>query len=410
MEAESLSPTLPQRGNVTEVFLTFLKLGLTSFGGPVAHIGYFRREFVERRRWLSEATFIDLLGLCQFLPGPASSQLGFSIGLIRSGWFGAAAAWAGFTFPSVLLMLAFAILAPDLAGPLGHGLTHGLKLVAVIIVSQAVWDMARTLCSDHRRAAVALVATVILGVLTTVYAQLLVIAAGATLGLLICRAPARGGVRGSFEMRVTISTRSVGLLALTVFGILFVCAARLNTGHHGLAARMFNVFYRSGALVFGGGHVVLPLLQQQTVATGWVPADEFLAGYGAAQMMPGPLFSFAGYLGWIMGGVQGHWGWALLATVAIFLPGLLLVVAALPFWQQLRRRPSIGAMLGGVNASVVALLATALYPPVWTSAVATGIDFAIASVGVVLLIRWRLASLYIVVGCACAGMIESVCR
>jgi chromate transporter len=278
MEAESLSPTLPQRGNVTEVFLTFLKLGLTSFGGPVAHIGYFRREFVERRRWLIEATFIDLLGLCQFLPGPASSQLGFSIGLIRSGWFGAAAAWAGFTFPSVLLMLAFAILAPDLAGPLGHGLTHGLKLVAVIIVSQAVWDMARTLCSDHRRAAVALVATVILGVLTTVYAQLLVIAAGATLGLLICRAPARGGVRGSFEMRVTISTRSVGLLALTVFGILFVCAARLNTGHHGLAARMFNVFYRSGALVFGGGHVVLPLLQQQTVATGWVPADEFLAG------------------------------------------------------------------------------------------------------------------------------------
>jgi len=410
MEPENLSLTLPQRSSVTEVFLAFLKLGLTSFGGPVAHIGYFRREFVERRRWLSEVTFIDLLGLCQFLPGPASSQLGFSIGLVRSGWFGAAAAWVGFTFPSVLLMLAFAILAPDLGGPWGQGLTHGLKLVAVVIVSQAVWDMARTLCSDHRRAAIALVAMVIVGVLTTVYAQLLVITIGAILGLLICRDPVLEVVRGNLELRVTVSTRSVGLLALTVFGILFVCAATLNVGQHALAARIFTIFYRSGALVFGGGHVVLPLLQQRTVATGWVPANEFLAGYGAAQMMPGPLFSFAGYLGWIMGGVKGHLGGALLATVAIFLPGLLLVVAALPFWQQLRRRPSIGAMLAGVNASVVALLATALYSPIWTSAVATGTDFAIASVGFVLMIRWRLAPIYIVVGCACAGMLESVCR
>ncbi|MEC5405988.1 chromate efflux transporter [Paraburkholderia sp. MPAMCS5] len=400
-----------RRGSIVEVLLVFLKLGLTSFGGPIAHIGYFRREFVEQRRWLDDETFTDLVGLCQFLPGPASSQVGFSIGLLRAGWLGGFAAWCGFTLPSVALLIAFAIAAPELGGPVGSGLIHGLKLVAVAVVAQAVWDMARRLCPDHRRAGIALLTMGILAVLTTVYAQLIAIVLGALLGIVLCRSSASasaGALRPhTHEFRVS---RTVGMLALILFcGLLFVLPG-LSAYDNTHAVRVFDAFYRSGALVFGGGHVVLPLLQQETVVTGWVSPNDFLAGYGAAQAVPGPLFTFAAFLGWIMSGSPNHgWG-ALLAVAGIFLPGLLLVLAALPYWQALRAHPSMAAVLSGVNAAVVGLLATALYSPVWTSAVRSGIDFAVASAGFFLLTRWKVPPLAVVVLSAVAGIAEIALR
>lgn len=406
----SMSPP-GKTGSAIEVLSAFLKLGLTSFGGPIAHIGYFRREFVERRRWLDDETFTDLVGLCQFLPGPASSQAGFSIGLLRAGWPGGLAAWCGFTLPSVALLIAFAIVAPELGGPVGSGLIHGLKLVAVAVVAQAVWDMARRLCPDHRRAGIALAAIAILSVLTTVYAQLIVIVLGAVLGFVLCRTTASTTMAGmrqhTDEFRVS---RTVGAIALVVFcGLLFGLPglAAFDSTH---AVRVFDAFYRSGALVFGGGHVVLPLLQRETVATGWVSANDFLAGYGAAQAVPGPLFTFSAFLGWIMSSAP-HRGWgALLAVAGIFLPGLLLVLAALPYWQALRAHPSMAAVLSGVNAAVVGLLATALYSPVWTSAVRSEVDFAVATAGFFLLTRWRIPPLAVVALSAIAGVAEVVLR
>jgi chromate transporter len=403
------SPRPARAGHATEVLAVFLKLGLTCFGGPIAHLGYFRREFVERRRWLDEETFIDLVGLCQFLPGPASSQVGFSIGLLRAGWLGGLAAWCGFTLPSVLLLLGFAALAPTLGGPLGSGVIHGLKLVAVAVVAQAVWDMAQRLCADHRRAAIALIAIALLSVLGTVYAQLIVIGLGALLGSLLCRTttapnPERLPEHAQ-EFRVS---RTASAIALALFGVLLFGLPVLAGLHAGQAVAVFEGFYRSGTLVFGGGHVVLPLLQQQTVATGWVSSNDFLAGYGAAQAVPGPLFTFAAFLGWMMGEAPNHWSGALLATVGIFLPGLLLVLAALPYWQALRARQSMVAVLAGVNAAVVGLLASTLYSPVWTSAVVSKLDYAMAAIGFVLLTRWKMAPLAVVVLCALAGGVEGM--
>ncbi|WP_250436199.1 chromate efflux transporter [Caballeronia sp. ATUFL_F2_KS9A] len=396
-------------GSAFEVLSVFLKLGLTSFGGPVAHIGYFRREFVERRRWLNDETFSDLVGLCQFLPGPASSQAGFSIGLLRAGWLGGIAAWCGFTLPSIALLIVFAILAPSMGGPVGGGLIHGLKLVAVAVVSQAVWDMARRLCPDHRRAGIALGTIGILAVLTTVYAQLIVIVMGALLGIALCRTTTPKTLAAAQEHTQEFHvSRVAGAIALILFFVLLFGLPAVIAFDSTRAIRVFDAFYRSGAMVFGGGHVVLPLLQQETLATGWVSSNDFLAGYGAAQAVPGPLFTFAAFLGWIMTGTQGHaWG-ALLATAGIFLPGLLLVLAALPYWQALRARPSMAAMLSGVNAAVVGLLATALYSPVWTSAVHDKSDFAIAVAGFFLLTRWKNPPLAVVVLCALAGVAESV--
>ncbi|WP_354532672.1 chromate efflux transporter [Ralstonia sp. 1138] len=405
MTASATPSRTHQAGSAMEVLAVFLKLGLTSFGGPVAHIGYFRREFVERRRWLDDATFTDLVGLCQFLPGPASSQVGFSVGLLRAGWRGGLAAWCGFTLPSVLLLLAFAMLAPSLGGPVGAGLIHGLKLVAVAVVAQAVWDMARKLCPDWQRAGIAVISIAVLGALTTVYAQLVVIALGAVLGLLLCRSarPAPAGLKagqgGAFRVSHLASIASLVLFCALLFGL--PVAADL---YPWMPAKVFDAFYRSGALVFGGGHVVLPLLEQQTVATGWVASNDFLAGYGAAQAVPGPLFTFAAFLGWTIAPGLNHWAGAALATVGIFLPGLLLVVAALPYWQALRARPSMAALLAGVNAAVVGLLAFALYTPVWTSAVRSWRDVAVAVIGFLLLTRWKTPPLIVVALCAAAGV------
>ncbi|MFC0401915.1 chromate efflux transporter [Paraburkholderia rhizosphaerae] len=400
-------PSPAQRGSLhaaLEVLAVFLKLGLTSFGGPIAHLGYFRREFVAKRNWLDDQRYSDLVGVCQFLPGPTSSQVGFSIGLLRAGWPGALAAWCGFTLPSVLLLLAFAVLAPHLAGRLGDGLVHGLKLVAVAVVAQAVWDMARRLCPDRQRAAIALCAVAALGLLSTVYAQLIAIVLGALLGLALCRTPPSTDAvvpTGGSGLRIS---RAGGVLALLLFGALLLLLPVFVQSHGMQALKVFDAFYRSGALVFGGGHVVLPLLQQQTVATGWIAPNDFLAGYGAAQAVPGPLFTFAAYLGWMMSSPPNHWAGALIALVAIFLPGMLLVIAALPWWQSLRARPTVAALLAGVNAAVVGLLATALYSPVWTSAVHTPVDFAIAALGFVLLVRWNTPPLAIVALCVLAGV------
>ena len=390
----------------------FLKLGLTSFGGPVAHLGYFRREFVERRRWLDEAAYGDLVALCQFLPGPASSQVGFSVGLLRAGWLGALAAWCGFTLPSVLLLLAFAILAPDLGGPVGQGLVHGLKLTAVAVVAQAVWDMGRRLCPDRQRISIALAAIVLLAAVHSAYAQLFVIAFGAAAGFALYRndpvSDARvGAPANALETRVS---HTAGVVALVLFCLLLAALpaavrfAPMLGGSSAQDLRSFDAFFRSGALVFGGGHVVLPLLQQQPVIQHAVSSTELLAGYGAAQAVPGPLFTFAAYLGWMMSSSAGRLGGAALATVGIFLPGLLLVVAALPHWQALRARKSTAAIFAGVNAAVVGLLAAALYSPVWTSAVQGPIDFAIAVVGCFLLVRWKAPPLVVVALCASAGI------
>jgi len=403
------SPRPTRVSTAREVLAVFLKLGLTCFGGPIAHLGYFRREFVERRRWLDDETFTDLVGLCQFLPGPASSQVGFSIGLLRAGWLGGLAAWLGFTLPSVLLLLGFAAIAPSLGGAVGSGSIHGLKLVAVAVVAQAVLDMARRLCPDRRRAAIALIAIAALSILTTVYAQLIVIALGAVLGLALCQTTVSSDTsRVPPHSQEICVSRTVGAVALTLFCVLLLGLPALVGLDAGQTVKVFEAFYRSGALVFGGGHVVLPLLQQQTVATGWISPNDFLAGYGAAQAVPGPLFTFAAFLGWMMAEAPNHWTGAFLATAGIFLPGLLLVLAALPYWQALRAHPSMAALLAGVNATVVGLLATALYSPVWTSAVLSELDFAIAALGFFLLTRWKVPPLAVVMLCLLAGVAEAI--
>ncbi|NWK47534.1 chromate efflux transporter [Ralstonia pickettii] len=405
MTASATPSRTHQAASAMEVLAVFLRLGLTSFGGPVAHIGYFRREFVERRRWLDDATFTDLVALCQFLPGPASSQVGFSVGLLRAGWRGGLAAWCGFTLPSVLLLLAFAMLAPRLGGPVGTGLIHGLKLIAVAVVAQAVWDMARKLCPDWQRAGIALISIAELSALTTVYAQLVVIVLGAGLGLALCRSSQRasGGAGKGQETAFRVS-HAASIVSLVLFCALLFGLPVVAELHPWMPAKVFDAFYRSGALVFGGGHVVLPLLEHQTVATGWVTPNDFLAGYGAAQAVPGPLFTFAAFLGWTIGPGLNHWAGAALATVGIFLPGLLLVIAALPYWQALRARPSMAALLAGVNAAVVGLLAFALYTPVWTSAVRSWSDVAVAVIAFLLLTRWKTPPLIVVALCAAAGV------
>jgi chromate transporter len=390
----------PQPGSPLEVLLAFLRLGLTSFGGPIAHIGYFREEFVVRRRWLDEQTYADLVGLCQFLPGPASSQVGFSVGLIRAGYRGGMAAWTGFTLPSATALVLFAYGAGGLVGPIGIGLLHGLKLVAVAIVAQAVGGMARTLCPDRERASIAVVAALIVLLSTSFVAQIAAILLGGIAGLWLCRAgpPVSGG-----PIALPVS-RSAGLVALTVFFVLLAILPVLRGLGTGEGVALFEAFYRSGALVFGGGHVVLPLLREAFVTPGWVSDDAFLAGYGAAQAIPGPLFTFAAYLGATVSVSPHGPAGAALGLIAIFLPGMLILIGTLPFWDAFRQRTWALAMMRGVNAAVVGLLGAALYNPVWTSSVRTPADFGIVLVGFVLLTLWRAPPLLVVIVSALAGM------
>jgi chromate transporter len=386
-------------GSPLEVLLVFLKLGVTCFGGPIAHIGYFREEFVVRRRWLDEQAYADVVGLCQFLPGPASSQVGFALGLMRAGYRGGLAAWTGFTLPSAIALVLFAYGAGALGGPIGIGLLHGLKLVAVAIVAQAVWGMARTLCPDRERASIAVVAALIILFSTSSIAQIAAILLGGIAGLWLCQSappPSTGHVA------VPVS-RTVGLAALTAFFLLLVGLPVLRSLGISQGVAHFEAFYRSGALVFGGGHVVLPLLREAFVTPGWVSDDAFLAGYGAAQAVPGPLFTFAAYLGAVVSPSHGLAG-AALGLIAIFLPGVLILMGTLPFWESFRKRADAQAIMRGVNAAVVGLLAAALYNPVWTSSIKTPGDFGIALVGFVLLTVWRAPPLVVVIISALGGI------
>lgn len=392
-------------GSTGEVFGAFLKLGLTSFGGPVAHLGYFRDELVLRRRWMDDAAYGDLVALCQFLPGPASSQLGFALGLLRGGGLlGGLAAWAGFTLPSAIALTACALGAASLAGT--DGVLHGLKLVAVAVVAQAVWGMTRTLTPDRARAGIALAALALVVFAGSALGQVAAIALGALAGLVLCAeaAPARGDVPGPEPTLAVPLSRRTGALLLALFAGLLVVPPvfAAASGIQGLA--LFDAFYRSGALVFGGGHVVLPLLQAEVVAPGWVSASTFLAGYGLAQAVPGPLFTFAAYLGAAMGPEPNGIAGAAIALGAIFLPGLLLVTGVLPFWDQLRRRTRAQAAMRGANAAVVGLIGAALYSPVFTGAVFDAPDFVAAVAGFLLLTVWRVPPLAVVVLLAGAGV------
>jgi chromate transporter len=380
-----------------EVFRVFLRLGATSFGGPIAHLGYFREEFVSRRAWLDERTYADLVTLCQFLPGPASSQVGFAIGLNRAGFRGGLAAWLGFTLPSAVALALFALLLRSASVSAASGWLHGLKIVAVAVVAQAVWSMGKKLCPDAPRASIAVVAAILLLLVPGAVAQICVIGLGAIAGAAWLRGDSTVAPHQSLSAGISARTGAAALLLF--LALLVALPVAVSTGWGGSSLTLFDAFYRSGALVFGGGHVVLPLLQAEMIPPGWVTNDAFLAGYGAAQAVPGPLFTFAAYLGALIDGAAG----ALVCTVAIFLPGLLIVAGALPFWERVRGHPAAQAALGGVNAAVVGLLLAALYHPVFTSAVHTPADLGLALAAFALLVFWKVSPFVVVVATSLGG-------
>lgn len=395
------APASPRHpGTPGEVFWVFLRLGLTSFGGPVAHLGYFREAFVERRRWLSDRTYADLLALCQFLPGPASSQVGMAIGLQRAGLAGLAAAWAGFTLPSAILLVAFAFGVAALGDVADAGWIQGLKAAAVAVVAHALLGMARTLTPDARRATIAVAGMIGVLVAPSALTQVAVIAAAGLVGRFWLRADESGEPPEPFTVRVP---RPIAIACLAAFAVLLAGLPLLSAITANPAVNLFDIFYRTGALVFGGGHVVLPLLQAQTVQTGLVDPDVFLAGYGVAQAVPGPLFTFAAYLGAAATvPPSGVWG-ATIALVAIFLPAALLVVGVVPAWDRLRGSQSVQRALMGVNAGVVGLLAAALYDPVLTEGITGVPSVAIAAAAFVALAAWRIPAWMVVIGAAAAG-------
>lgn len=387
------------RGHAPEVFLAFLKLGLTSFGGPVAHLGYFRTEFVERRGWLDEKSYADLVALCQFLPGPASSQVGMALGLQRAGWLGSLMAWIGFTLPSALALIAFAYGIAQYGGLAASGAVHGLKVVAVAVVAQAVWGMAKSLCPDRTRAALAIFAALLTLLLPTWLGQIGAILACGLVGWWLVRLAHQEPVpHTGYGVSRTAGTLALLLFALLLFGLPLLVLA---TGSPLWA--LVEGFYRSGSLVFGGGHVVLPLLQSTVLPGGAVNNAEFLAGYGAAQAVPGPLFTFAAYLGAVMDGPLSGWQGGLLFLVVIFVPAWLLVVGALPFWDALRQGDAVRNAMAGVNAGVVGILLSALYDPVWTSAIHGRADFGLALAAFGLLVYARTSPVLVVLFGAVAG-------
>lgn len=391
-------------GRIREIGKAFLILGLTSFGGPVAHLGYFHAELVARRKWLNEQSYADLVALCQFLPGPASSQVGFALGLHRGGFAGALTAWAAFTMPSVLLLLIFAYSASALGGVVGHGVIHGLKLVAVAVVAQAVWGMARNLCPDLARASIAVGAVFLIVFLPTAVGQISAIGLGALVGMWWLK---RLSSRETSELGM-MSSKPLARFAILAFFVLLLGVPLLLTLIESQALALFEGFYRAGALVFGGGHVVLPLLESSVVDSGWITQDQFLAGYGAAQAVPGPLFSFAAYLGALVTPQPNGLIGAATALVALFLPGLLLLIGVLPYWDQLRKRRNAKAAMAGSNAAVVGILAAALYDPVWTSAVLSIVDVVIVAVAFILLTAWKVAPWKVVLATALAGAAASM--
>ncbi|MEJ8545101.1 chromate efflux transporter [Brevibacillus borstelensis] len=397
-----LRPTLPkerqtaqnQWRSVKEIFLVAAKLGLTAFGGPVAHLGYFQDEYVRRRKWLDDRVYADLVALCQFLPGPASSQVGIGIGVLRGGIWGGVAAWLGFTLPSVLFLSLFAAFLGATTA-LDAGWIHGLKLVAVAVVAQAVLSMGQKLAPDRIRATIAVISMALCLVWPTAASQVLVILLAGTLGFSMWKS---SDPSPESELRVPIS-RTVGLVCLTLFFALLVFMPILGRIDGLSWISLFDHFYRAGSLVFGGGHVVLPLLDGELVRAGYLSKEQFLAGYGAAQAVPGPLFTFAAYLGTIIGG----WTGAIGATVAIFLPAFLLVIGTLPFWHTLRNNPRVQGALRAINAAVVGILIAALYHPIWTSSILSPADFALAGILFCLLVFWKTPPWIVVIAGAMGG-------
>lgn len=377
------------------IFLIFLRLGLTSFGGPVAHLGYFRQEFVSRRGWLSEAVYAELIAIAQFMPGAASSKVGMAIGLSQAGYRGALAAWLGFTLPSALLLMAFALGLAEQGDALASGALHGLKIVAAAIVAQAVWGMARSLCPDAPRRVLMLVAAVVALLVPGASGQLAVIIGAGLLGVALLDAKAQ---TLAAALPIAISRRA-GTLWLALFALLLVGLPLLAHVVDSPLLSLFELFYRTGGLVFGGGHVMLPLLQAELVPSGWLNNDLFLAGYGATQAVPGPLFTFAAFLGTAIAG----WLGGLLCLLAIFAPSFLLLVGVLPFWARLRTRPRLQAALAGVNAGVVGLLMAALYQPVGTAAVGNPLDFALVLLALVALMAGKLQPWLVVMAGALIG-------
>jgi chromate transporter len=401
-ETTASSAIETRRGSAGEVFLVALKLGLTSFGGPIAHLGYFERTYVRERQWLTPDEYGGLVALCQMVPGPASSQVSYLIGLRRAGWGGAFAAWAGFTLPSALVMFAFALLAPHLEGSTTNAVLHGLKLVAVAVVAQAVWSMARNLCPDRPRAALALLAAALLLVVSGSFVQIVALLIGAVGGGLLCR-----NLPAVPRLPVMPVSMRTGGMALALFLILLLALPLAGAvAPHSLLA-LAGIFYKAGALVFGGGHVVLPLLRDALVPQGWLSDNIFLAGYGVAQAIPGPLFTFSAYLGAVVAPAGTALLWSGVALIFIFLPGVLIALAGLPVWLWLGHHPAARAALAGINAAVVGVLGAALYNPIWLSAVANGRDVAIALIGFLLLERWRVPPLAIVVFCIGAALITA---
>ncbi|MBS27557.1 MAG: chromate transporter [Alphaproteobacteria bacterium] len=385
-----------------QLFLAFLWLGATAFGGPVAHFGYFRTEFVDRRRWIDERGFADLISLCQFLPGPASSQTGIAIGMIHRGWLGGIAAWLGFTTPGAIIMITLGFGLSLAQTSAGQGVVHGLKLAAVAVVANALWGMARSACGTPVKVSFAAIACVAILFVGNAWLQILVIAAAAIAGAAMLKdEPIATG-----EAPSTSGSRAGAIVHFAMFLALLLglplAAQTIASGN----LEAFSGFYRVGSLVFGGGHVVLPLLEAEVVPTGWTSTDAFLAGYGAAQAIPGPMFALTGYLGNVIdpgSGYLGGWTGGLLAIVAVFLPSFLLLGATLPYWDALRSRARIRSALGGVNAAVVGLLLAVLFTPVWTSSVRDSSDFAVVVVAAVLLAVWRLPPWLVVILAAVAG-------
>jgi chromate transporter len=395
-EGEIIMKTSRSLKSLIEILFISTRLGLTSFGGPVAHLGYFHEEYVRRRKWMDEKSYADLVALCQFLPGPASSQVGMGIGIMRAGVLGGIVSFIGFTLPSVIALILFAIILQGL-DVADAGWIHGLKIVAVAVVAHAILGMAKKLTPDLKRKTIALFALVVISLWQTAFSQIGVILLSAFIGFLLFKQH-----KPDDEARIDfpISRRFAVICLVIFFGLLFLLPfLRELTSLEWIA--LFDSFYRSGSLVFGGGHVVLPLLEREFVPTGWLTEEAFLAGYGAAQAVPGPLFTFAAYIGAVIDGWQG----GLLATFAIFLPAFLLILGTLPFWDSLRRNPKIKGALMGVNAAVVGILIAAFYHPIWTSSILAPLDFAFASVLFSMLVFWKLPPWIVVMIGAVGGLV-----
>ena len=386
---------------VFEVFVVFLRLGLTSFGGPIAHLGFFHNEFVIRKKWIDERAYADLVALCQFLPGPASSQVGIAIGLSRAGLVGAVAAWLGFTLPSALILILLGFGITRYGDYINGAWLHGLKVAAVAIVAQALWGMGTKLCPDKERVTIAIVGAVVMSVFSSVLIQVLVIALGGIIGWLYLR---KAADLPHVPLKVNVS-RSVGAMFLAAFFLMLFCLPILASAFPSQTLKLIDSFFRAGSLVFGGGHVVLPLLQSEVVPAGWISKDAFMAGYGAAQAIPGPLFTFSAYLGTVSTVPPAGWLGAFICLIAAFTPSFLLVIGALPFWEKLRKYNGIRYAMQGINAAVVGLLLSAFYNPVWTSAIHSPSDFGIALVGFLLLVFWKFPSWAVVLVSAVFGWV-----